>query len=329
MKHSHSSRKSGQNNLDLYFNELKKESYSKTFPEVSLWLRRSDSNLSIKQKDKFYIMKNYIAANKLKLAYTFIILTFVVAACNYPVAQEETAGDVLKWTVDGTNTEAVKKIENFEWFRNGQHNVNVEKSAGNSIIEYQLIVPKENHSRLNDYRKELEAISGVMTLNIIPLNETVKRPVYSALLNNLFKIDINATNMSNEELAKEIDTQLKNAGIENAVVNFEKAPNGGRSVRLSIPEQDIKKEGGFDMTVKDGNNVNRFKELRRDRSDVGGADRFKDKTDSEIKDMVREDTGDRDLTDDQIKIKREGDRVMIEVNKTGVSDEKNLELKVK
>ncbi|MEO8210773.1 MAG: hypothetical protein ABI840_09425, partial [bacterium] len=184
MKQSSSSRKSKESNYQKYqsyIDELRKENFDESFPATQSWLRNINTNLinlkSKRSEGNFTIMKmkNYFSANKFKLAYTFLILAFLVAACNYPVTQQESAGDVLKWTVNKDNTDAINKIKNLNWFKTGEFNVNEENINGKDVINYSFIIPKETHSSVDDYKNQLEAI-GVYGVNLIPLNETVKRP---------------------------------------------------------------------------------------------------------------------------------------------------------
>ena len=327
MKQSESSQRSKESK---YFDELRNENYDNSFPVTEAWLRTANENpLNNKKTERNIIMKlkNYFASHKFRLAYAFLILAFVVAACNYPVTQQESAGDIMKWSVSKDNTEAVARIESMDWFKSGEFNINEENVNGKNIVSYSLVLSKENHANIQDYKSQLERISGVNDIKIIPLNETVKRPVYSVLLNDLFKIDINATNMSDAELEKEITSQLKNAGIEAVTVDFKGDENGHRMVKVVIPDDQIKKEGGFDMTIKDGNNVTKMKEIRKTGPDNG--DRFKGKTDAEIRQMIREDIGNPDIKDDEIEIIRDGDKVKVKVNvkKNGVGEERRMEIK--
>lgn len=330
MKLSDSSQKSKENKLDNYFDELKNENYDDTFPLTEAWLKTVNTNLlnleNKKSERKFINMKNYFAANKFKLAYTFLILAFVVAACNYPVTQQESAGDVLKWTVSKDNTDAINKIEKLDWFKTGEFNVNEENINGKDVVNFSLVIPKEDHANVSVYKSQLEAI-GVSGVNLIPLNETVKRPVYAALLNDLFKIDINATNMSDAELENEITAQLKNAGIEVAQIDFKSDKEGRRILKVVIPDGQIKKDGGFDMTIKDGNKVTKMKEVRK--TGNGDPDRFKGKSDEEIKKMVREDMQLPDLKDDQIEVIRKDGNVMIKIKKSDVKGELEIEDEIK
>lgn len=312
MKQSESSQTSRENK---YFDALRNDNYDNTFQATGEWLRTAnESILNKKKSERNFIMKlkNYLTAHKLKLAYTFLVLAFIVAACNYPVTQEESAGDVLKWTVSKDNTEAVKKIESTDWFRSGEYNINEENINGKEIVSYKFVIPKEDHSKASHYKTQLESIPGVTEVNLIPLNETVKRPVYSALLNDLFKIDINATNMSDAELEKEITTQLKNAGIDVVTVNFIGDKDGHRVMKINIPEDQLKKDGGFDMTIKDGGNVTKLREVRN--TNPGDPERFKGKSDNEIRKMIREEIGNPEIRDEEIQIIREGDKVKVKVN---------------
>lgn len=309
--------KESRDNPGKYFDEIRKESFEDTFPATEFWLRKTSTNLSNQKTErKFSHMKKYFAANKLKLAYTFLILAFVIAACNYPVVQEESAGDVLKWTVPAENTETINKIANMDWFKNGEFNYNSNVSDGKEILSYSFVVPKDDHAKANQYMQMLEN-AGVSTVEIVGINEPVKRPLYSAVLNNLFEININATNMSNEEVTAEVREQLRQAGIENPDISFETDKEGKRHLRLFIPENQLKKDGGFDMMIKDGNSVMKLKEVRKE-GGPGEENKFKGKSDSEIKKMVMEDMKELGLTEDEIEVIREGDAVKIKVNKKDV-----------
>lgn len=333
MKQSSSSERSKQsnhNNIDKYFDTIRRENYNDTFPVMEEWLR-SNTNLSTKKSErKYFNMKNYFAANKFKLAYTFLILTFVVAACNYPVTQHENIGNVFTWNVDADNQDANSKTENLCIKSQGGYTVNIRNINGKDVMQYNLVMQNSNEDKANELKKSLEEIPGVTSINIMPLIESVERPVFSAALHEIFKIDITATNMSDQQLADEVTRQLKSAGVENAQVSFERDSQGQRLFKVLIPDQSEKKEGGFDMIITDGNNVNRIKEVRKIGPDHS---RFKGKTDSEIKQIVKEDFKEKNLTDDQIEIIRDGDNVKVQVKvkdeKKNLQDETEIESREK
>lgn len=312
MKHTDSYKKQEGNKMNDVSRMLNKVNYEDSFDSAAGWLNgiKAESQTNYPER-RLKKMKEFFLASKIRIAYAVLALAFVVAACNYPVTSNETAGDVLTWTVDPTNPEAMKQVKSLPWLSNGP--VKVEARNINGIEEqlYSFVVPKENHGKVSSYKSELERIAGVRTVKLLELSQTVKRPVYSALLHELFQININATNMSDDELKSEITTQLQSAGISGATVKIEVNGNA-RRVNIEFAENSIPPNGGFDMTITDGNNVEKIKQLRKDSGTPG---QFNGKTDEEIRRMVREDFPDGDLRDDEIQIIREGNDVKVKVVK--------------
>ncbi len=82
MKQSNSSQKSKESK---YFDEIRNENFDETFPVTEAWLRNINANSlnnNSKRNSIYMNIKNYFTINKFKLAYTFLILAFLVAACN-------------------------------------------------------------------------------------------------------------------------------------------------------------------------------------------------------------------------------------------------------
>lgn len=311
MKPTNSSQKSKESKEDI-FNPIKNENYDESFPRAEQWLRTANSNLLNEKKERNYNFMKYFAANKLKLAYTFLILAFVVAACNYPVTQHETIGEVISWDVSAENTDAVSKIDALDLLKNGDYTCDRKGTNGQDIFHYNLVVKDVAPEKIAEFKKRLESIAGVGIITSVPLNETITRPVYSAALNEIFKININAANKSDDELRNEITEQLKKAGVQDMQIDFERDAKGHRMIKFIRPLNDQHGNGGFDVTISDGNTVNHLKELRK--TGDKNADRFKGKSDDEIRQMVKEDFKEVNLTDDQIKIQREGDNVKVKVS---------------
>ncbi|MEP7146436.1 MAG: hypothetical protein ABI792_05460, partial [bacterium] len=170
MKQSGSSPASEESNAvpDKYFNELRKENYENTFQPVEAWLRNIHSkNLNKNSERKFSNMKNYFKVHRIRLAYTFLVLAFSVAACNYPVTQQEIVGDVLTWKVSTDNTNGINKIRSLDWFKNGEYNYNEENISGSKWISYSFVIPKESSGRGSDFKMQLENIEGVKDVKLI------------------------------------------------------------------------------------------------------------------------------------------------------------------
>src|SRR5690606_1718377 len=108
--------------------------------------------------------------------------------------------------------------------------------------------------------KELESIPGVVEVNIMPLTEEVERPLYSKVLDDLFKININAKNMSDQELSAEVERQLKEGGIEVQTVNFRRDENNRRLIDIKMSEDG--KPRSFQLNINDGDQKMRIEERR-------------------------------------------------------------------
>lgn len=303
------------NKPDTMFDVLRNENTESSFSDIEKWLRNINSqksfNKSSNHERKFFNMKS----PKIKFAYAFLILAFVVAACNYPVTQQEPVADVIKWTVDQKDTKTIDNLNKLEWTKSA--NVSVKNANnGNSIAEYSLVVSKEDHVNTQKYMDQLKSIEGIITINLVPLNEEVTRPIYSLALNEIFRIDINATNMSDEELKSQITSQLEQNGVSGVQISFEKNADGRRVSRIFIPESAIKDKNGFDLTIQDGDENNKTMEVRKFRNKTDGeVDRFKDKSDEEIKKMIAEDLKDKNINPEDIQVTRKGDKVMINISK--------------
>ena len=315
MKQSNSSQRSKvtDNPPENLFSELKKENYDNTFPVAENWLRGLSKNLSTKSTErKITIMKNYFAVNKFKLAYLTVFIVFIVGATTMPVTSHENVGDVITWKADKSNEQAASDIRNLNWVSNNQKNIISEIIGGDMKNEYIVMIPKEDHENLETYLNSLKNINGVSDIKSVSINETVKRTLVSMVLTDIFKVNIDATNKSDQEVENEIKNQLSSAGINNVTVSFEKSPGGERMIKITIPEGAIPEDGGVEMTIKDGKRVNKFKEVKKN-SPGGDEDSFSTMTDAEIKNKIRIDMSDPGLRDDQIQITRDGGKMSVKI----------------
>ncbi len=312
MKHTDSfSRHDQQSDRPVIRDLVKGLNYEGSFEKAQDWLVSTGAaNQETKPERRVTKMKEFFLTKKVRIAYAAVLLAITVAACNYPVTSNETAGDVVSWKVNSQNNQAIDAIRALPWIKNGNLRLVAKVDKINESLFYTLALPQEHHGSIANYMKQLEGIEGVSDIRRTELNQTVKRPVYSVLLQNLFKIDINATNLSDEELKSEVSRQLQNAGISGAEVLVER--NGdSRSVKIKFDENTAPREGGFDMTITDGQNVERIKQFGK-KAEAG---KFDGKTDEEIRRMVREDFPDGDIRDEEISIIREGGKVKVKVVK--------------
>jgi hypothetical protein len=263
-------------------------------------------------------MKNFIIANKFKFA-TVILAAILIYACNLPVTQEKTVGHVLSWTVDGNNLEAVEKIEKLSWLNKNHLKKEITVKDNINKFTYDLILPNTSEEQVKSYRNELESIKDVESVNILPLQESFTRPVYSEMLHSVFKIDfkidIDATNKSDKDVVNEITKQLEDAGLKNVDVKYERQPEGYRKLSILIPESESNlKNNKIDMKITDGNDEEHLKTENRIKLNCD-ENRFKGKGDKEIKQIIMEDLKDMNISEDDIQLIRDGDKIKVKVSK--------------
>jgi hypothetical protein len=292
-----------------YWSAVKNEGYGNTFPAVETWLNRVTDNKPKKER-KFASMKNYFAVNKKRLAYAFIVLALVVVACNMPVTQHETVGHMLTWTADKKNSDAASHINNLGWLKNVQLNVTESNTGGKTEVQYSAMLPDASTEQLHAYIRDLEKINGVSSVKLFPLNEDIKRPLYSAALFNFFKVDINAHNLTDKEVEEQITKQLKEGGIENPNIEVKTDEQGRRMIRMKVEDTDLKDGKSFEVRVHDGKNEEVLKRMKfhSDRD-------FKGRTDDEIRKIIKEDLKDEDIKESDIQIIRENGDVKVKVIK--------------
>ncbi len=292
-----------------YWSALKNEDYGNSLLAVETWLNKADIQLkNHKSERKLTSMKTYFLANKLKFAYTFIILIVLVAACNMPVSTNESMGNFLSWTIDKNNTTAANEISKLSWIDKSQLSISENTNNDKTETIYSLVLPNSSQTQLNNYQKDLEKISGVTSVKIYPLQQNVKRPLYSAALNTFFRINVDGTNLSDKELEEQVQKQFKEAGMENPPqINFSTDANGRRQIRMKLDGQN--NPGSMEVKVKDGNNEEVLKTIKRNDS----ADDFKGMTDDQIRNKVRKDLDNPDLKDSEIKITHDNGKLQIKV----------------
>ncbi|MBS1492704.1 MAG: hypothetical protein JST55_04305 [Bacteroidetes bacterium] len=339
MKLSNSFQNSNMNSKDKYWQKLKEGNHDNTFPKVEVWL----NNLNSEKSQSFNLngiqtMKNFFALNKFKLVYSVLILAVVFAACNMPVTQNKTIGNALNWKVSKTSKEAIEKINSLPWIDKSKLSVQEQTSDDKSFLTYSLILDNKSSNEMQNYMKELQKIPSVNSVQLFPLNQTTKLPLYAAALHSFFRVESDATNKSDAEVTNELQKQLNAAGIEDIKVGYKTMPDGQRMLDVQPTEKGLNRKEGdpenkdFELSVKDGNNEQFIK--TRHKSDASLD--LKGKTDEEIKRIISEDMkkNGADVKPEDLKIERdEKGNVKVEVtskqDSKGQKMENKIELKVK
>jgi hypothetical protein len=329
MKHSNSSQRSEQNgklnenkdkSLEHHFNQLKQENYDSTFPEIESWIYKRSINIQSNQQltDKnlsnertLHKMKNFFFGTKLRLVYTIIAFAVLIGACNMPVTQTESAGQMITFTIPKESGDFVKKMNELPWIKNAQITSNENTNNGVAQLLYRIVLPNTTKEQVKAYANELEALGGIVTIRITGMDYDVKRPLYSAALHDFFSLDIDATGKSDEELKNEIESKLREQGVD-MKFKFTTGPDGRRDIRVEHDQLlDANKEPrSFELNIEDDNGKEKIRLLTQ----KADPKKFEGKTDNEIREMVRKDLGNPELKDSDIIIERTGKEVKVKVN---------------
>lgn len=297
--------------LKDYFDEIRAEDYTETFPATERWLRHTAAQNLRKQlqnQKKGFDIMTYIKFHKLRLVYALLLIVVISIACNLPVEQTKTLGYVLRWTIKGDMETSRERINHIDWLDYNALTVSEEKLTDGMVTTYRQVLTDMNERKAKICIKELEAVKEVIGIQLFPLEETVTRPMYAAALNSVFRVDIDATGMSDEELSQAIEAQLNAAGMEDVDVNFISLETAGdRTLALDFDklkslegagEQTIVmtlKEGEFaedmDIDTMTGDFNLSFEDMD-----------FQGKTEEEIKEMVEAKLKEEGLEDMQIKV---------------------------
>jgi hypothetical protein len=179
--------------MDKYLNKLKEDNYDDSFNKTSEWLTNSEIKLKSQKERKTFSMIEFIKTNKYKFAFIILILA-IFGACNYPVTQTDTVGYIIKWSTPAENTDN-NITAALPWLKNVIVNTEIKTVGGESVKEYTAVFQGSDEKTVTGYKNDLEKISSIISIKIFPVSESVKRPVYSAILYSFFKIDIKSDNM--------------------------------------------------------------------------------------------------------------------------------------
>jgi hypothetical protein len=293
--------------MDKYWDKIKEEKYDGTFGRTTKALLRNQTTEPGKGLRRKSRMKSFIAEHKYKLIIA-LFLSLIVGACNYPVTQENTVGYAIAWTTKAENQKTVaESTKNFSWTKNSAMSISIKNVGGSDVAEFNIILQGIEEKTAMSYKTDLEKIKEISSVKILPLKESITRPVYAAALYTFFRTDISSKGKSEAEVKAEIEKQLRDNGFENSIVTFENV-EGKQRLMIKFPEN--ANMNGKNMEVRvEGESKQEIIKMKTMKGEIDSK-----MTDEEIKRKVIEDNG-GDLKPEDIKIIREGDKIKVEITK--------------
>lgn len=235
-------------NLQEAFNKLKKQKHDSSFDGLGEWL---DQNT---QKPK--TMKNIY-----KVAASFIFATMILIACTVPVEHEEEIGYMIKGlaATESLNLKAnLSQISDIKPSQLSVHQVIYEQEetgepSASEYAEVIMVLPEANYQAALDKKAALSGAYDFLSLEILPIEETVERTMFESALH---KFDIKLKNdVPDSVVARRIDQFIHENSSVDGTSNVYTDENGVRYVELII-ENGKNDENNFQIKYENDANAN-------------------------------------------------------------------------
>lgn len=252
------------------------------------------------------------------------VVALAAALLVVPISYQHTVGYSVQLSahVPAGQTPALQKIAAELAKAVGATNVSTSAGGAGQQIAFAADVPMraraEVNARAQAFAHELTMRGFSSTAVVTPRTERVSGSVYAYAADTVKEIRVNATGMSDEQIASEIKTQLEAQGFSQP--NVEVSTTGDkRQVKVTLSKTSETSDGqepapivAPNITVTDDNKKSdstteeKRIELKLDHSDVAG------KTDDEIKALVEQKLRDQGITNAVVTVK-DGKVVNIEI----------------
>lgn len=225
------------------FDALKKHDHSARFDELGPWLDQ--------QSNKPKLMKNLS-----KIAASFIIGTLVLLACTVPVNHEEEIGYMIK----GISVESIEsgkaKVSQLSGidvtevqFSPVIHEILIEDGIRldpEQVTEVVLVLPEANLEAAQEKMRMLEANIAFKEINILPIEDTVKRTFFESALHKTFDLDVKEE-LTEEEIELRINSFVHAHSEITEIIEVEEDETGNRKVFFRIRMDGLDGDNAYEV----------------------------------------------------------------------------------
>jgi hypothetical protein len=218
----------GENmNLSGAFKKLTNTKHEASFENLGDWLNNNTSKP--KKMKTFY-----------KIAASFLFTAFVLIACSIPVQNEEAIGYMIKGVTTNSESELVENMKKAKGTFGNQivMSFKVTEEIGQEPTNYGeviLLLPNADEAEARSKMDKLSATFNFVTIDLLPIEETVKKPLYEAALS---KININFdSDLSDEIILERFNEVLHEKSNVSGQAEISIDENGNKVVEILITEQ--------------------------------------------------------------------------------------------
>ena len=192
MKHVSRKPASYANDADLerHFAPLNEADYQDTFEGTRLWLERAGREQQVRHEPLSRRTFRYARNHRVRLALASLLVAFTIAACTIPVEQEETLGYTLSGTFRPDSSamavmDSVRSLDGVTGVRWGTTREEVGEGSESQAAEWLTFVaelPDFSEDEAEQQKQELEALNGIISVDVTPVEVKVRRRLYQAAL---------------------------------------------------------------------------------------------------------------------------------------------------
>ncbi len=196
------------------WSELTDKDYSSQSRHITSWLR-SSSGASSNRTHLFrrFFSMNVFKTRYIRLAWMSIIIIVGIIACNIPVKYTETVGNVLSWSVIDSSGTAEDQVNALYWIPGTDLSVRLEMVNELPMKTFQAILKTTSDDELDALIADITSLDGYQNYQLTAIDDQRTVPMYRAVLHTFININIDVSDMNDDEMIAAIQDQLIMQGL--------------------------------------------------------------------------------------------------------------------
>jgi len=213
--------------------ERKREGYGDSWTEVSGWLRREELKRGyVARRGVFTLLSARMSP---RLAAALLATAVVMAACTWPVRQQEVIGYFVRLPFAGTMEEARGRLARLPWAKRVIAFAAESRTPGDNTLL--LAAPRASAAEVQSWARKLDSLPGFGTPRVEALRERVTRPAYSAAAYTLFGLSFGRGELSEEAVLSRVYARAEEMGGTAVIVEQTDTLRGTTDVAI-LPQPD-------------------------------------------------------------------------------------------
>src|SRR5687767_5097425 len=199
-------RSSAENNLDAYWDTIRKKNHDHSFQALADWIRNTHKSI---EKSRLKKRKSRRRLTFLAIALLPVIL---IVSCTYRINRVEKAGNLVNFSIAKQENESFKKLSSLQQMFSFSYYEYLQP-AEPGIASFIFFIPGKEPEKLLSITRGLRSLKGLQKLDISPVNYTIRESLFLTFVHKTLHLGKNREPKS-KELTSNIQTALKNKGLD-------------------------------------------------------------------------------------------------------------------